>query len=475
MATYVHKLQEEVKQNKLSSEEKQKLKSMSERTSTSDIPLVYKLKFPANVIPITTERGPLSILKAPSVVATIGTFDPDTNPKANFKDTWERIQNYTRNYQLYEHEYIDILMILMKGESATHLTDMISSYGSDLSKILTALQDIYVPCHTIFDEMDELNKFSRPANENIKTTIRRAGLLINKLRHTCSSAAWEERRYHMMLALIKQVIAKETSQHLYSEELKCAQMGKQLDMPAIISILTIHEQSNPHLIPKRELKLTYNINSMQLIQHESDKSIKTMTVADKEKGHQLSKNRNSNDRNKTPDRKSRIDKSSDRMKTNYNKNVERTTRSSSKDTYQNSQRNSQGDRNYRSTSPYSNRSQSGERYRSNNSRERYTPSRSRERERERYRSKSNESQRSYGNDRQNYKQNNKSKDRNNKPRNNNGKNDRPPNGQQRKYNKTFEHGKNQVILHFYKCEACPNMHPTGINCDKSHEISSLNA
>jgi len=44
-----------------------------------------------------------------------------------------------------------------------------------------ALQDIFIPQHTIYDDYDEINKFKRNKNENIRTTVRRASLLIYKL------------------------------------------------------------------------------------------------------------------------------------------------------------------------------------------------------------------------------------------------------------------------------------------------------
>ena len=475
MAHYIQKLHSVIEENKLMPEEKQKLKLMSGPTTSFVNPLVYKLNYPSNIIGERAIRGPLSILKAPSVVATIGVFDPETNPKADFRETWERIQNYTRNYDLYEHEYVDMLMVLMKGSAATCLTDMIREYEGNLSKILEAIQDIYVPQHTIFDDVDELNKFSRPAQENIKTTMRRATLVINKLKSQCAPAAWNDRRYHMLLALIKQVIERDTFRHLYAKELECAQIGTQLDILAVVNIIALHEQTHD-LIPKREMRLQYNINSMQVINHKDDKCrpVKTMTVSEKkDKKHQPSKmitRSHSRELIKTPsDPRHQRGRSNDRNRS-QNHNYERkemnerpryrssSVSSSSGQNY--SQRNSQGQRDYRTTSPYSpdSRSQSYDRSQPVNRDRARSSSRDRS-----YRPHNGQKDKRY--EKPQIKPNVDNKDRN-KIGN--------PNNNPSKYQKSFKHGTNLVTLHFYKCQTCPSMHPTGSDCDKKSEITSLN-
>ena len=454
MANYVMKLQEVVDENKLLPEDKRKLLMLTGQSPTSVNPLIYTLNYPDNIISTNIPRAPLNILKAPSVIATIGTFEPDINPKSNFKEIWERIQNYTRNHSLYEHEYVDILMIIMKGSAATALTDMIREYKGKLIKIIEAIQDIYVPHHTIFDDIDELNKFNRPAGENIKTTMRRASLVINKLKNQCTPAAWDERRYHMLLALIKQVIDIQTVRHLHVEELKCAQAGTQLNIPAIISIISMHEQTHD-LIPKREMKLHYNINSMQVINHENEKPVKTMTVkenSEKRQTRSSTKELISSQTDKSPNRqRSReTDRTREKRQGSKKEGDRQSYRSRSESSsHQNSQRNNKGDRNYRANSPYPRRDRS----QSYDRRDRSSRSQSREK------SSYNKSEK-------------RTSDNGNKNNHNsgNGKND----GKQSKYNKTFKHGNNLVTLHFYKCLTCPSMHPTGAGCDKPHEVTSLN-
>ena len=68
----------------------------------------------------------------------------------------------------------------------------------------------------------------------------------------------------MLLALLKQVIARQTFRHLQGKEIECAQAGMQLDMKAIVDIIALYKQTND-LLPKTDLKLLYNISTMQLV------------------------------------------------------------------------------------------------------------------------------------------------------------------------------------------------------------------
>ena len=223
------------------------------------------LERPTNIISKSIQRTPeiLPCLKPSAIINTIGIFDPKAQPKVDFRCIWDRILDQTRNYQLYEHEYITCLRIVMKGEAGLELDGMIKEYKGDLNQILDAIQDIHVPQHTIFDEFVELNAFTRRPNEHMRTMVRRASLLIGKLRPTVSPAAWKDRQHLLLSQIIKQVIDKQTFAHLRAEELKCAQTGHTLSIEAMTSIVDFYELSKG-LIPKTEIKLQYDVQSMRL-------------------------------------------------------------------------------------------------------------------------------------------------------------------------------------------------------------------
>jgi len=100
------------------------------------------------------------------VISTIGTFDPDNEFLNDFKGIWDSILDHTREYLLYEHEYISILKMVMKGTAAVNLRLMIRE-RLDIDDILSAIQDLYVPEQTFFDDYVDINKFVRRANEPI--------------------------------------------------------------------------------------------------------------------------------------------------------------------------------------------------------------------------------------------------------------------------------------------------------------------
>ena len=249
----------------LTNEERTALLRIANKQDPIASTLIFALEKPTNIIPLSEPREPkfLSILKGHAAVATLGVFDPDKHPSVKFRDMWDRILNYTKNYKLYEHEYVDLLMVVMKGSAATNLNGILREFQGDLNNVISAIQDIYVPQHTIYDDIEELNSFKRLANENIKSTMRRASMIIDRLKPTCSQHAWPERKYHLLLTLLKQLIDKKTFKELHMYELEAAQLGITRTILQIIDKVALIEAGNDS-IPKQETGLVYNINSLQL-------------------------------------------------------------------------------------------------------------------------------------------------------------------------------------------------------------------
>ena len=274
MEVLIHKVDTNINFD-TTAEEKEIIDRIKEGHSTDPQPnWLYKLKTPDNIIPITEsrEKESLAILK-PSVISnTIGTFEPDTEIKADFRGIWERILDHTKNVQMYEHEYITCLRMVMKGSAATALDKMTKEYDGNLENILEAIQDLYIPQVTFFDEYDELSNFTRQKNEHIRTTLRRASLAVYALRDTVSKAAWPDRRHHLLSSIIKQVIHEKTAMHLRMKENECAQQGTQLTLDAMINIISLYETSH-RLIPNFDKKLTYNVNTLQLIKHKDQTQV----------------------------------------------------------------------------------------------------------------------------------------------------------------------------------------------------------
>jgi len=80
---------------------------------------------------------------------------------------------------------------------------MIREYKGALDQIIEAIQDIFIPQHTIYDNAEELNNMQRLPNENIRATMRHACMIIERLKPTCTAEAWPDRKYHLLLSLLK--------------------------------------------------------------------------------------------------------------------------------------------------------------------------------------------------------------------------------------------------------------------------------
>lgn len=445
---------------------------------TSDIAMnaIYKLKMPENIAPLEFVREPetLTILK-PSVISnTIGAFEPDINPKVDFRGIWERILEHTKNAQIYEHEYLSILRMVMKGTAASALDKISREFEGNLQSILEAIQDLYIPQMTFFDEYDELNNFVRFRNEHIRTTVRRASLAVFALKDTVAQGAWQDRRYTLLMQIIKQVIDRKTFNHLRMEELKCAHTGTQLTIDAVIQIVSLYETTN-NLIPANDVKLSYNVNSMQLA-NQPDKhstelddvknqiqkltsSVKSLTpkkpryetrqATAQAGGRDIVKAKRRLDRPQNPQP----------MQVDPQRGVKRPIENSSNPKpnypivpYQPVHRNNnpQGYANKTNNQVMANKPN---RYNTS-----YNPNQVQRQPPKQYVAYQNNRGRSmyqnYGNNQRGY---------NNYRRGTNSYRGAP----KRTY--TFQRDKQGIVLNFYKCSLCPNMHPDGMQCQENAE------
>jgi len=423
---------------------------------------LYKLKVPDNIIPLVAEREneTLAILK-PSVIAnTIGSFDPDTNPKLDFRGLWERILEHTKNAQMYEHEYLSILRMVMKGSSANQLDKMSKEFNGDLAEILEAIQDLYIPQMTYFDEYDELNNFARGKNEHIRTTVRRAALAIYPLKATVADAAWEDRRYTLLLQIIKQVIDKKTFANLRMEELKCAHAGTQLTLEAVIENVSLFETSH-NLLPSNDIKLTYNVNTMQLA-NQPDKALTEL----EELRNELTQLKSSI-KSISP-KKARYEKQvpqPERQKIKGKRRLEQRAQPMQVDQPQTrgQKRPPENDKPNYPVVPYQQGQQQRQTYaqkaqvKPQNQVQQYGPPK----QVSQYQNNTG----NYGyNNQARYGQPNTYTTRTYQPRGRGGRYRGKP---RKQYN--FQRDKQGVVLNFYKCEVCPSMHPDGTACTEQKD------
>jgi len=460
--------------------------------------LMFTLERPTNIIAKTMPRYPenLPLLKPNMIQLTIGSFNPEIEELNDFKGIWDSIIDHTKDYEIYEHEYICLLKMVMKGSAASTLRLIIREYKGCLDDILTAIQDMYVPEHTFFDDYVDINNFGRLPKETIRATIRRASFAINPLKKTVPAVAWNNKRDTMLITVLKQVIDHRTATHLKREEYKCRQNNTILDIESMINIVSLYEVAHD-LIPKSAIKLQFNVNTMSLIQpihvNKSEievlkEKVEALTVkslvpkrpridtpmdtrppplnptrrglkrSQSEGSNRPSQNISSSSSNGRPQQlalqhnpsqrksipstpSSQLSKSSG---SSYIRPYQTPPPPPKALTYNPSNQNTPDKRSqYRPQTP--NNSLSG----SSNFNFNKSPYRSSQRYNSgRYRNNSSNSS-SYRNNRGNYKNNYRGR------------------GQYRGRSKTyrFSRGRNDVTLHFYKCSTCPDMHPEGARCE----------
>ena len=493
----IDQTEQKVESAKLTDVEKKALTRLAKKAAPEASTLIYALAKPTNIIPSMEPRNPqfLAILKGHAAIATLGTFDPERNPQIDFRDIWDRILNYTKNYKIYEHEYVDLLMTVMKGSAATILNGMIREYKGNLTQIIEAIQDIYIPQHTIYDDVEELNRFKRLPNENIKSMMRRASMIIERLKPTCAEAAWPDRKYHLLLSLLKQLIDKKTFKHLHSKELEAAQMGTQMEIQEVITTVALYEASHES-IPKQETSLVYNINSLQLTnqpdntQSEIDK-LKLQINSLLPKKPRLDKNgrRSTPYPNSSSNVLKRPHPGSARRNASDSQNTSFSSQRDSRSTFNNSQRRPDGKRDFKDySSSNSNRSfptvnkwlnansnsisnsnssqrpiLSTQKWRQNRSQSRDPRSQSRDSGPKTnpftYRQSRSQSRDRYGHnsyDRYRSKSRGRSASRNRYG------------SRGQSFNKSFGRGTNTVTMTFYQCKLCPKTHLKGTPCNSNN-------
>jgi hypothetical protein len=275
------------------------------------------------------------------------------------------------------------------------------------------------------------------------------------------------------MQIIKQVIDRKTFEHLRMEELKCAHSGTQLSLDAVITCVSLFETTN-NLIPGSEIKLSYNVNTMQ-ITNQPDKGKTEL----EELRQELAEMKYSM-KMVTP-KKARFDKQgsqgiADRVKIRGRRRLNQ-NQPMQIDQPQNKgiKRPAENDKNY-PVVPYQGPQQqtyAQKVQQKPNQTQVYNPTKqTNQYQGNNYRQTNPSYQnqvRQYANN-SGFRQNNSYQPRQYNPNRGRG----GYRGRARKtYN--FKRDKQDIVLNFYKCEMCPNMHPDGTACNApKRDQTSLN-
>ena len=215
-----------------------------------------KLDKPTNITnhsdyDIRTQRR----LEPKNVTAAISSFNPES-PTSDFADTWRRILSYTRSYSISEESYVDILLLVCRGQAHKIVLEK-STDGSTLNEILEILESLYCTRKTILDDMKDLNTFKRKANESIHKAMARARILVDRLRHMYSAQSWSENCDRIMTSILKQIISTNTRKYVDIEESKKWKLGIVMDFATMLDMVDTYESTHDE-IPKADMITSVN-------------------------------------------------------------------------------------------------------------------------------------------------------------------------------------------------------------------------
>lgn len=220
----------------------------------------YKTQLPIPEFAADESHYPLSLIKkleTRNLNATFRSFNPDTNPEADFTDLWTYIISFSGNVLLSEETYKQILLNLLHGSAHSMMVSMTRS-GDNLKKILETLSSLYCKHRTRREKESAVNKFQRIAGESLEATMTRARYYVEKVRPNYTVAKWPGEKKSILDRILDQVINASTKAYLTAEAQKYEIAGVPLKFDAKISLAEIFETSHDE-IPRRNIGLIFDV------------------------------------------------------------------------------------------------------------------------------------------------------------------------------------------------------------------------
>ena len=199
-----------------------------------------------------------SILEHRNIKSGCHTFNVDINANQNFKDFWDTVLIYTKGFKLSQDSYIRILNTLIQGSASRTFCELVKDNKS-LHEILNTLNELFSVRRTVVDDMKDLNNFKRLPNEDIKKTMQKAKVAVERIQHLWDPVLWQQgRKTEILKSVLRQVITTKTRQRLDAEEMKYLKTGTCLSYDAIIEFIDTYENTH-NQIPTKEMTMQINV------------------------------------------------------------------------------------------------------------------------------------------------------------------------------------------------------------------------
>jgi hypothetical protein len=190
------------------------------------------------------------LLTVKNIKQSISTFNPGATHPTPFHDVWDSVLQFGQGEYLNELEYYRVLGFAFQGDALRTFQDLRSADNS-FEDIMETISDIYATQKTLLEDQKDVDDFTRAKNESITITMRRCGVLVERLRAMYDEAAWPEMRFRLMRQVLRQVMTEKTRRHIDLHERSAIKAGNRPGIKALIMWAQDFEDSHDE-VPKKD-------------------------------------------------------------------------------------------------------------------------------------------------------------------------------------------------------------------------------
>ena len=207
---------------------------------------------------------PIINYKSPrEITAATGYFDP-SEKGADFARTWLVLVRYGQSNYFKHSDYMDALFYICKGEAKTTLIEFERSKKS-LQNVITHFGSIYAKKRSLVADRKAVENFERQKGEPLEICLQRYDLIVDKIRHLHSDAAWGEVRQGLKRAKLMQIIADDTRAYIQNEEDDAIEStGMPYDFEKLVKMASRYERQHNKL-PDENIQTIFDTSSQSSI------------------------------------------------------------------------------------------------------------------------------------------------------------------------------------------------------------------
>jgi hypothetical protein len=207
---------------------------------------------------------PIINYKSPrEITAATGYFDP-SEKGADFTRTCLVLVRYGQSNYFKHSDYMDALFYICKGEAKMTLIEFERSKKT-LQNVITHFGSIYAKKRSLVADRKAVENFERQKGEPLEICLQRYDLIVDKIRHLHSDAAWGEVRQGLKRAKLMQIIADDTRAYIQNEEDDAIEStGMPYDFKKLVKMASRYERQHNKL-PDENIQTIFDTSSQSSI------------------------------------------------------------------------------------------------------------------------------------------------------------------------------------------------------------------